>query len=116
MKQDLNEWTQKEFLSLPERSWGKVSTYDSIILAKTGKKHDSGFGIIAIIGCNFVGNEVEPVEIAAFCDHVWFYENDKEFNVDCLLKSGFMRIFNSPLFKIEVGHSLSSTKCKFIKK
>lgn len=53
-------------VGLPSRAWDASSTYDSLLIVPTGKRHDSKFHLIAIVGC--VDNR--PVEIAACCDDI----------------------------------------------
>lgn len=51
---------------LPVRRWDAETTYDSLLLVPSGKKHDSGYHQIAIVGCE--GSK--PKEIAAYCDDI----------------------------------------------
>jgi len=107
---DINMWTQKDFSILPQREWRNESIYDAIILAPTRKKHDSGYRWVNIIG---LIDDV-PVEIAATCDHVWFFENlHPDMSIDCLFKSGLFRLWSNGK-KIKVGSSLSSTVVNII--
>jgi len=43
-------YTRKELLALPKRDWDKETIYDSIAVVPSGKKHESGYGLIAIVG------------------------------------------------------------------
>ncbi len=63
-------YTRKELLALPERVWDKETTYDSIAMVPSGKKHDSGYALIAIVG--FDTDSKDPVEIAAYCDDLCY--------------------------------------------
>lgn len=50
MKKQLNDWSRKELLALPQRKWDSISTYDSILVFSTGHKHDSGWACMTVIG------------------------------------------------------------------
>lgn len=119
-----------ELLNLPIRNWKETKDYDFLLLTANGKKHDSGYSIIAIIGCNNINNEVDA-EIAAFCDDIcWsvpkkhpygILENNKNkmiMRTDCLFPSGIIRIWGSGEHyfkgKFKVGISLSSTEVELI--
>lgn len=42
--------TRKALLALPRRAWDRVTDYDAILVVPTGKKHDSGYSLMAIVG------------------------------------------------------------------
>lgn len=50
MKKHLNKWSRKELLALPQRECGSISTYDTILVFSTGRKHDSGWACMTTIG------------------------------------------------------------------
>lgn len=64
---------KKELLDLPVRKWDDVKSYDSIIVCPTAMRHESGYRLMAIIGCV----SLEPIEIAAYCDDLNFLIFDK---------------------------------------
>lgn len=116
---------RKDLLKLPVREWGKASEYDSIVLVPTGKKHDSGFALIAIVGIN---EKVEPVEIAAYCDDVCYSLPEKydtpyayegqfrmAFRSDMYYPSGLVHVW-SWYFTFKVGTALSSTDVFLVRK
>lgn len=106
---------KKELLNLSERKWDNPSVYDSILLVPTGKKHDSEWMVIAIIG--IIGNE--PKEIAAYCDDICWKNipNDGySFRTDCFYPSGIIRIWVKERYQLEVGISISSTDVKVLMK
>lgn len=115
----LNEWTRKELLALPVRCWSEVSTYDSVLLLSTRKKHDSGWAMIAIIGVK----DGAPIEIASACsdDIEWkAHPMDVLLNgaysigqirMDCCFKSGALHAW-SRYSKFKVGCALSSIDIK----
>lgn len=58
--------SRAELEAAPQRkSWNEASEYDSIYLLPTRKKHESGFHLICIVGCNG-----EKLEKAAWCDDI----------------------------------------------
>ena len=70
---DIVNLKRKDLLSLPNKQWSEIKTYESIIIVPTTHKHDSGWRLMAIIGCNKVDNKYNvPVEIAGYCDDINF--------------------------------------------
>lgn len=118
--------TRKQLLDLPHREIFKTTIYDSIILFPTGRKHSSGWGEIAIIGCQ---KGTAPIEIAAHCDDVCYSIPDLS-GFDKHLYNGYFNYFIrtdmcwpakvshvwSWYFNFEVGASLSSLEIKLIPK
>lgn len=98
----------KELRSLPIRAWDKTTTYRSLLVIPTGKKHESGYAIMAIIGVDEKG---VPIEIAADCDDIcWkIYEaTSYDFRTDMLYPQNAIH-FWSAKYDFRVGSSLSST-------
>jgi hypothetical protein len=114
--------TKKELLNYPKRSYNVVTMYEYVYLVPTGKKHDSGFMIIALVGENH-GNR----EIAAYCDDIYFdmqlaadllknnHISVSPYHVDMLYSSGISRMWSNKYY-FEIGFSLSSTQIKLIPK
>lgn len=117
---------RRELLALPSRAWDTESTYDSLYLVPTGRKHESGFGLIAIVGVTYNATlKVNEAEIAAFCDVVnWsvprrhpytFHAGTFEsiLRTDCLFPGGILHMWASGeayfAGRFHVGLSLSST-------
>lgn len=85
------------------------------------KKHDSGYGCIAIIGV--IGQQ--PIHIAAqCCDDVEWKLPDViktssysigNVRMDCLLKSGAMRFWTNSDGVFKVSEALSSVTIEFVK-
>lgn len=121
---------RKALLALPHRKWDEESVYDFLWLVPTGKKHDSGYGLIAIVGHRWRGDEEPFREIAAVCDDVCWtmpkrhpygqgnFGDRRDNNVsilrmDCEYPSGIIRAWASGEHyfrgKFKVGASLSST-------
>lgn len=81
---DVNSFTRKKLLDLPHKNWDSTKIYESILLVPTRKKHDSGWHIICIVGCN----KQKPVEIAGYCDDIsWIISRDKGFDEEKFLYS-----------------------------
>lgn len=122
----LNTWPRDKLLELPVRNWDAVSEpYDSIMVVATGEEHDSGWGMMAVIGVR----DNQPVEIASRCadDLEWkvpepnyLYGVNHTFSLgqmrcDCGLASGAIH-FWSRENKFWVGAALSSTEIRVIPK
>lgn len=108
---------RKDMLKLPERERREESTYSSIFIIPTGRKHDSGWALMAIIGCNDKG---EPVEIAAYCDDVCYdfgLVTHKEYamRTDMTYPENCLHVW-SWYYDFKVGFSLSSTYVRLIPK
>lgn len=115
----VNEWPKTALLALPHRKWCDDSPrYDSVLIVSTGKKHDSGWAMIAIIGVRVR----KPVEVCTVCsdDIEWKLPPAKtlgpnaeysigQFRTDCAIKSGALHVWTSE-GKFLVGASLSSTE------
>lgn len=103
---------RKDFLKLKVRDWNKISTYEQIALVPTGRKHESGYHLIAIVG--YLDNK--PHEIAAWCDDVnWHFkafrkkaEFVSDFRNDMYYPSGINHFWGRGI-EFEVGHGHSST-------
>lgn len=113
-----NKLKIKELRKLPHRKWGEVKRYRSILLINSGRKHDSGFALIYIIGIE----DDEPKEIAASCDDInWLIKQQADFylcgemRTDMYYPSGIIRMWSNE-FDFEVGVSVSSVKLKLVKR
>ena len=96
---NVNNITRKELLELPRQKEDSDCLYNSIIVVKTRKMHDSGYNIMVIVG---VINHI-PTEIISYCDHIWFRDiGDSNINIDCLPTSNCTRIFPLHGKKLEV--------------
>jgi hypothetical protein len=104
----------KELRELPIRDWDNVKTYKSILVISSGKKHDSGWALMYIIGLDAAKN---PIEIAAACDDIcWKIPTPTDYNFrnDMYHPSGAIHFWsNGHSFK--VGASLSSTDVYLVK-
>jgi hypothetical protein len=97
----------KELRALPHRQWDEVKTYESIIVISSGKKHDSGWALMYVIGCD--GGKKE---IAAACDDICWdvtaITKTGQLRNDMYYPSGAIHYWGNGL-KFKVGCSLSST-------
>lgn len=106
---ELNDMTRKDFEALPERTWSEVLTgVDSIVLIPSRRKHDSGFacfGYVAVKGeqawrCG--GGDVLHIDGIGGYGKDWITRESgvpsmisvKGWNIDCLVKSGFLRLWS----------------------
>lgn len=105
---NLNEFKLSELMNLPVRKWDEITEYDSLLITKTRRAHESGWRIMMIIGCN---NSV-PVEIASNCCEDIGWKIDHSYGAirfDCPMQSGVIHVW-SRIFKFRVGVALSSTE------
>lgn len=104
----------KELRNLPFREWDETKSYKSIVVIPSGKKHDSGWALMYVIGLN---DEQVPIEIAACCDDIcWKIPAalEYDFRNDMFYPSGAIH-FWSRKYSFKVGASLSSTDVSLIK-
>ena len=99
--------SRKELEAAPERaSWQTPTTYDSIFLLPTRQKHDSGYGLICI-----VGEIKDGFEKAAWCDDVsWKHSPSRHYTMrtDMTYPGGVVHCWGWNT-TFTVGISLSST-------
>lgn len=115
---DIKNVKKKELLSLPQRKWDIETEYDFVLIVPTGKKHDSKYGLIAIIGYDI---ETKSAEIAVMCDDIcWLFPNGHPYGntgpwirTDMYYPSNIIRMWisieHSYKCKFKVGINLSST-------
>lgn len=119
---DIGEMKRTDFDDLPFRkNWAEEVVCDSIVILPTRRKHDSGYRVMDFVAC--LGNE--PVCRLSGCSDVihidgiggfgWAYhkKGDRQvllprgWSIDCLWKSGLLRLFCSSK-TIICGSALSS--------
>ena len=112
----INKWTRAELLALPDREWGRPTpTYDSILVLPTKRKHDSGWGMMTIIGVT----NTQPIEIVTTgADDIEWLTPDCQrlpsstylfagMRTDCAWRSGAINFWlHNHVF--EVSHPVSS--------
>ncbi len=115
-QKSLNQWSHAELMALPHRQWDMNSSYDSVLIVSTRKKHDSGWAMMAIIGIR----KNQPIEIAAgHCDDIEWklppaitFGTNAEYTIgqmrmDCAIRSGAVHAWSDRAV-FTVGCSLSS--------
>ena len=107
--------SKSELLSLPKRDWNKESYYDAVLFIPTKEKHDSGYNLFAIVGCQ----EDYPKEIAGYMDDFRLSMFEREFiwcsdlAFDCSM-AGVFRMHVPQNKRIWVGTNTSTTFWKLI--
>ena len=103
--------TRKELEAAPQRAgWTMPTTYDSLYLLPTRKKHDSGYHLICIVGS--VDGKLEQ---AAICDDIcWNLQEPRPgqgyaMRTDMTFPGGVVHVWGWDT-KFRVGMSLSSTE------
>lgn len=118
---NIKEMTREDFQKVPFRdSWCcKLPPFKSIVIIPTDERHDSGWQCMEFVG---VDENMEPVVRMSGCSDVinidgiggygqWNDEIPRSrpiqaWSIDCLPKSGYLRLFCNG--QIVVGHDLSS--------
>jgi len=121
---DINEMTRKEFEAVPSREWNEdIGEFVSLVILPSRHIHDSGYRCMDFVACNKDG----PIKRLSGCSDVIHiggiggYNTDcvpfpnkidpTRWSIDCLPKSGLLRIFTHGIFthrKLTVGPALSS--------
>jgi len=114
---DVQDLRRKHLKELPHRKWDNVKSYSSLLVVHSGKKHDSGWSCIYVVGVE----KREVIEIAASsADDLCFNTenlpvregfkglNYPMFRADCTYPSGFLHLWGRGV-RFEVGCALSST-------
>jgi hypothetical protein len=116
MNKSILECTRKDLLSLPERDWNIQSTYDSLLIMNSRKKHESGWAKIIVVGVN----DSIPIEIITQSsdDIMIMFDKEKLFldssiHFDCCPKSGAFHLWRRDK-SFEVDWSLSSLKITLV--
>ena len=113
-KPEKNFMTRKQYLELPRRDWDKKKQYTAVIVVPTYEIHDSGFRLMALVGC---GDDHKPYEIAAFCDDICWDTPDGFNAMDCdMFPDNIIRFHSIADCVFEIGESLSSTHIRLIPK
>lgn len=117
MVKDLNNMEIKisELRKLPFKEWNTTKEYNSILVINSGRKHDSGWALMYIIG---LAKDKTPIEIAACCDDICWKipeASEYDFRNDMFFPSGAIH-FWSQKHNFKVGASLSSTDVELVKK
>jgi hypothetical protein len=102
----------RDLRKLPFREWNKATTYSSLLVISSGKRHSSGYSIMYIVGLN---ENFKPIEIAAACDDICWKMNGGSFRNDMHYPSGIMHYWSRE-YTFEVGISISTTDISLQKK
>lgn len=94
---NINDMTITQFNSLPYITDYNKHDFDSIILLPTDIEHDSGFNYFSVVIC-FLERPIARTVI--YDTFSIFPSKDDRLGIDCLRKSGLMRIFFSPNYDI----------------
>lgn len=116
----INAAKRRDLLNSPQRgSWDSTSYYSSVLLVPSGKKHDSGYHLIALVGM-VIQDEKYILELVGYCDDVeWQVSPNVELlwgknhlsnivQMDCSFPAGVIRVW-SYKNHFQVGACLSST-------
>lgn len=119
-KCDYTKLKREDLLKLPLKPFSEIKTYDCLLIVPTRRKHDSGWRLMAIVGCDQTG----PIEIAGYCDDIHFilpnligneiYRYQYDIRCDMIL-SNCIR-FWSNVYLFEIGCACSSTDVTLINK
>ena len=113
------EPSKKELLKMPVRAWNDTSRkYDQILLVPSGKKHDSGYMRIAVVGV-YEEKGKPKYEIAAFPDDISCLFPIQDLGtfrfalvrMDCYYPSGILRYHGRG--KFTVSEAISSVEITF---
>lgn len=119
---DINDWTRKDFNNLPCRKWNEdVGEFDSFVILPMRQLHDSGFrcmDFVAVKGdqpiCRLSGcSDVVHLDGIGGYGYDWLKKYGtcpelvppSNWSIDCLRKSGLLRLFSG---KLVAGEALSS--------
>lgn len=115
------EWTKEQLLALPNNTMGE-GEYTAIIVVPTDELHDSGWRLMALVGCKDQDDrKCVPTEIAAYCDDIqWNSQRASQtmrphWDMDCDMfpDTNFIR-FHSHANKFRIGMGLSSTTIEIV--
>jgi hypothetical protein len=121
---DINKMTRKQFNDLPDREWNEdIGTFDSMVLIPLRRLHDSGYRLMDFVAvrngeplCKLSGcsDVIHFDGIGGYGDN-WFKKYGtvpqslpaRDWNIDCLKVSGYLRIF-SQRYNLKAAPALSS--------
>lgn len=108
---DLQAWTRSELLSLPVREFESAPTwYDSLLILNNRRKHESGWGMISVIGI-LRGTPIEQATCSAD-DLNWYIKPSHskllpQMRTDCIYPAGALHFWGRGL-RFAVGWPTSS--------
>lgn len=121
---NIHDMTQAQFRALPHRSELKTDPepFDSLVILPTRRTHDSDFRCMDFVAvrkdeaiCRLAGGS-DVLHIDGICgmgEHPWSLKDNmmvpaKSWTIDCLKKSGLLRMFSLMQFKLKADMPLSS--------
>ena len=111
---DIEKMTRKQFDALPMIEWNSPDIcVDSLVLLPTRKHFGNGFNYYTIIPCQ-KGKPLGKIEY--YDTHsIWTCGNFERIGIDCLSKSGLMRIFLAPDKYVmqTYSHQTIAKDCKY---
>ena len=108
---EYKNWTIEDFKKIPidNNYTNENNEISSIVIIPSESYHESGYRIIEII---LKGKDNKPIcRINAGIDHLWFQNLPEYINIDCLPKSGLLRINGTT--KMYINIIASSTNIAF---
>lgn len=114
---DFNEWTRKQLEALPSREkWDKLIECNSVIILPTRKIHDSNFRCMDFVAvkdnipiCRLSGCS-DVIHLDGISGNLLTGKVPHPWSIDCLKKSGLLRLFTGQI--LIAGPSLSSFELK----
>lgn len=124
MSKELGEMTRKDFEAVPQlQDWAEeVTDFDSLVILPSRRIHDSGYRCMYFVACSrgkpivkiAGGSDVIHLDGIGGYGYKWMQKNNgvpgmveaKGWSIDCLKKSGLLRIFTHG--KLIAGSVLSS--------
>ena len=107
---NITEMTRKDFDAVPSRDWNEdIGEFDSLVIIPLGIMHDSGYRCLDFVACE----NNKPIKRLSGCSDVvhldgiggygknWLEQFEtvpstipiKAWSIDCLPKSGYLRLF-----------------------
>lgn len=118
MKKLPEKISRKALLELPVRDWDSESDYDALLIVPTGRKHDSGWSLIAMIASASCDDICWTMPVNHPYGKIEPGKNRMILRTDCYYPSGIVRMWASGehYFKgmFRVGRALSSTDVELI--
>jgi hypothetical protein len=129
----INNMTRKELLAVPMKTVSHEHIKcDSFVIIQTGKKHDSGYGKMAIIACDDLGFPIcKTIDYAddlnlLMYDRYGKYSNPRtttaqddicyQIRIDCLPVSKALHVWGHTTFDLGSSGSSYGIKCYETKK
>lgn len=109
----VNDMTRKELEALPHRKWSEEIVCRSIVILPLRRKHDSGFRCMDFVAVDDQNQAMGLLAGGSDVVHIDGIGGLKQikhsaWNIDCLPKSGLLRLFPLGSRKIICGPAYSS--------